>query len=70
MKRHEDPSIIIKVFEGEDQDLDFFKDSFSYQVSCCSGSNLVIHTLVETRFSTSGQCLKTVHSCLVMKLLG
>ena len=32
MKSHEDPSIIIKVFEGEDQDLDFFKDSFSYQV--------------------------------------
>ena len=32
MKNHEDPSIIIKVFEGEEQDLDFFKDSFSYQV--------------------------------------
>jgi hypothetical protein len=32
MKSHEDPSVLIKIFEGEDQSLDFFKDSFSYQV--------------------------------------
>jgi hypothetical protein len=32
MNSHEDPSILIRIFEGEDQDLDFFKDSFNYQV--------------------------------------
>ncbi len=32
MNSREEPSIILKVFEGEDQDLDFFRDSFNYQV--------------------------------------
>ena len=45
MNSREEPSIILKVFEGEDQDLDFFRDSFSYQVSI--GTHSVIRYQLE-----------------------
>ena len=32
MTNKEEPSVLLRIFEGEDEDLDFFKDSFSYQV--------------------------------------
>jgi hypothetical protein len=34
MTNKEEPSVLVRLFEGEDEDLDFFKDSFSYQVGC------------------------------------
>lgn len=47
MNSQEDPCIIRRIFEGEDQDLDFFREAFSYQPTERPSINTIEQKLVQ-----------------------